>query len=155
MWFYSEIFSDNADKARLVTAVLSVIAAVVVVLLNHSLGQRRIRIEQRAKKMEEIYAAVTDLANAGWKYMHERAGQNEQALETMSAYDEAHSKVSMLASIYADDVSGDIAALNELVILTKGGGSEDLSLFPEKLHAFTKAKSDIHRKIAHKARKLV
>lgn len=155
MWSFGEIFSDNADKARLVTAVLSVIAAVLVVLLTHALGQRRSRIEQRAKKMEEIYAAVTDFANTGWKYMHERARPNEQALETMSAYDEAHSKVDMLASIYADDISGGIAAMNELVILTKDGGSEDLSRFSEKLHAFIKTKSDIQRKIAHKAHKLV
>jgi hypothetical protein len=153
MWGFFEIFTDNADKARLVTAILSVVAAVLVVFLTHALAQHRSRMDLRAKKMEEIYAAVSEFATMGWKYMHERAGEHD--LETMSAYSEAHSKVEMLASIYANDLSKGLAEMNALVILTKDGGSEDLSRFPEKLDAYVKAQTAIQTKIASKARKLV
>lgn len=155
MWNFCEIFADSADKAHLITAVLSVVAALLVVYLTHILARRRNQMELNSKKLEDIYSAVTDFANAGWKYMHERAGPNEQTLGSMSAYSDAHSKVEMLASIYADDISKDISAMNELVILTNDGGQENLSRFPEKLDAFIKAKSEILWKVASKARKLV
>lgn len=151
----TEIFADNADKARLITVLFSVLVALVVVYLTHFLAYRRSRMELNSKKMEDIYSTVTDFANIGWKYMHELAGPNEQTLDTMSAYSEAFHKVEMLASIYADDISKDIAAMNELVILTKDGGREDLSRFPEKLGAFIKTKSKILQKVASRARRLV
>lgn len=155
MWDFCEIFTDNADKARLATAILSVVAAVLVVFLTHALAQRRSRMELRAKKMEEIYAAVSEFATVGWEYMHQRAGESDQTLETMSAYSEARRKVEMLASIYVNDLSKGLAEMNALVILTKDGGSEDLSRFPEKLDAYVKAQTAIQTKIASKARNLV
>ena len=151
----TEIFADNADKARLITALLSVLVALAVVYLTHVLAYRRSRLELNSKKMEDIYSAVTDFANIGWKSMHERAGPNEQTLDTMSAYSEALYKVEMLASIYADDISKDVAAMDALVILTKDRGHEDLSRFPEKLEAFIKTKSEILQKVASRARRLV
>ncbi len=155
MWNFCEIFAANADKARLVTAVLSVVAAVLVVYLTHALIQRRNRMELRAKKMEEIYSAVTEFAVAGWKYMHKRVGPKDQNLETMPAYDEAYSKITMLASIYAADIYKDVEAMHKIVLLTKDGGAEDLSLFPGKLEAFVEKQLAIQAKIASQARKLV
>ena len=151
----TEIFADNADKARLITAILSVLAALAVVYLTHVLAYQRNRMELNSKKMEDIYSAVTGFANAGWKRMHELAGPNEPTLDTTSAYSEAFHKVEMLASIYADNISKDIATMNELVILTKDGGREDLSRFPDKLGTFIKTKSEILQKVASRARRLV
>jgi|GEM_PF-6726836 len=155
MWYITEIFADNADKARLITVLLSVLAALGVVYLTHVFAYRRSRMELNSKKMEDIYSAVTDFANAGWSHMHERAGPNEQTLDTTSAYSEAFHKVEMLAAIYAEDISKDITAMNELVILTKDGGHEDLSHFPKKLEAFIQAKSEILQKVSLRARRLV
>ena len=154
MWNFCEIYSDNAQRATLVTAVLSVVAAVVVVFLTHTLAQRRSRIELRAKKLEEIYEATTAFANAGWKYIHERISETDQALEIMSAYAETHSKLDMLTTIYANDISSEVEAMNLLVILTKDKGKENASLFPDRLQSFVEGKSSIQRKIATKARAL-
>lgn len=157
MWSLSEVFAENADKARLVTALISVLSALAVIYVNHLLAHRRSRMELNSKKMEDLHSAITEFANAGWKYMHELVGPNERTLVTSSAYDEAYRKCEMLASIYADEISKEIEAMHEIVILIliKGRGNEDLLSFPGKLQAFIRIKSNALGKIASKARKLV
>ena len=155
MWCISEIFSSNSDKARLITAVISVVAAVLVVYLTHAFAYRRSRMELRAKKMEELYEAITDFANTGWSHMNELTGPHDQGLVTITDYNEAHRKAEMLASIYAADLLGDINEMNVLVIATQEGDNKDIANFKEKLHTFVEAKSNIQKKVAIKGRKFV
>jgi hypothetical protein len=132
MWNFCEIFSDNADKARLITALLSVIAAVLVVFLTHWFAHRRSRIELRAKKLEEIYSAITEFSNAGWTYMNKLTGPHDQSQQEMKIYHEAHNKVETLVSIYAKEIVKDIEAMNILVVATREGENKDISIFTEK-----------------------
>ncbi len=155
MWCLSEIFSDNGDKARLITALLSVIAAVIVVYLTHVLSSRRSRISLRAEKMEELYSSVSEFGELGYKLIHERVNPNENGQESTRSYYDAHKKAVMLASIYFKSLLMDINEMHLLALLTKDDGSEPVLKFPEKLKKHVKIQQNITNAISNKVRKIV
>lgn len=155
MWKFNEIFSANTDKANLITALISVIAAVLVVYFTHALSTRRSRIELRARKMEELFSAVTQFGELGLKLMHEVANPCQQVIESSADYSESHNKVVMLSSIYFNEISINLEKMHLLVILTKDEGREDISRFPDKLKKYIAILSDVKNKIAKRAGKIV
>ena len=155
MWSLNEIFSDNGDKARLITALISVIAAVIVVYLTHALANRRSRIALRAEKMEELYSTVSEFGELGYKLIHERANPNENDQKSSTLYYDAHKKVEMLASIYFKSILKDINEMHLLTLLTKDDGSEPMLVFPEKLQKYIAIQQSIQNAISNKVRKIV
>jgi hypothetical protein len=55
MSFFFEIFQSNAEKAKLITVLLSTAIAVTIVFLNHSFTKRRSRKDLSIEKIEELY----------------------------------------------------------------------------------------------------
>jgi hypothetical protein len=56
-----EIFSANSDKARLITAVLAVISALLVVYLSNWLGSRREKSVVKIEKLEKSFESALKL----------------------------------------------------------------------------------------------
>lgn len=61
VWF-SEIFADNSDIARLISILISAVVAISVVLLNQSLQRRREIREFRIGKYEELYNLASEFS---------------------------------------------------------------------------------------------
>jgi hypothetical protein len=155
VWCLNEIFSDNSDKAKLITALISVIAAVIVVCLTHALASRRSRIALRAEKMEELYSAASEFGELGYKLIHERANPLENDQKSSASYYGAHKKVEMLASIYFKSILNDINEMHLLTLLTKDDGSEPMLAFPEKLQKHIGIQQSVKNAISNKVRKIV
>lgn len=155
MWNLCEIFSANTDKANLITAVISVIAAVLVVLCTHALAARRAKGDLKAKKLEECYAALTDFKNAGWAQLHQRAMPNEQEAEISRTYAQAHSKLEMLAAIHVAEIQEKVSEMHTMVLLTKSYEGRDISGFQNELEKFIQLSSEAEREIVAKVRKIV
>ena len=155
MWCLSEIFADNSDKARFITALVSVIAAVLVVYLTHAFASRRRRIELRAEKMEELYSAVSTFSELAFKVIQEEANPIENGQDSSGSYYEAHSKVEMIASIYFDDILKDVSDFHLITILSTDDGSEPILGFPEKIKKCAILQNKIQNAISNKVRKIV
>ena len=56
-WF-SEVFSSNSDKARLIAILISALIALSVLLLNQMFNRRKARRDLLIEKIEEIYSCA-------------------------------------------------------------------------------------------------
>jgi hypothetical protein len=155
MWSLGEIFSANSDKANLVTAVVSVIAAVLVVLCTHLLAARRTRGELKAKKLEECYAALADFKKAGWAQLHQRAMPNEREVEVSGAYDHAHAKLEMLSAIHVEEIQDKVLEMHTMVLTMQSFEGRDISPFQRELEKFIRLVTDAEQVIVAKVRKIV
>ena len=155
MWNVCEIFDNNSDKANLITAVISVVAAVLVVFLTHSLAARRGKRELKARKLEESYSALSEFKDAGWRLIHERASPNNANADSSSKYYEAHSKVEVLSAIHVPEVGEYISKMHNIVLLSGKIQDQDVSSFQEKLNKLVELGSVAERKIVTKVKRIV
>ncbi len=152
MWNLSQVFSDSAQRATLLTALLSTVVAVVIVLLSHWLAQRRSSAELRIKKLEETYDAVAQFANAGARLMTEMVSGPPPTSELRDAFSEAYAKAEMLCAIYAPELLRLNEVLKLIVIHSEDPNVSDS--LTQRLESLKKAKEQMHGVLIARIRKM-
>lgn len=155
MWSLGEIFSANSDKANLITAVISVIAAVLVVFCAHLLTARRARGELKAKKLEECYTALADFKKAGWEQLHQRAMPTEREVEVSGAYDHARAKLEMLSAIHVEEIQDKVSEMHTVILTMQSFEGRDISPFQNELKKFIRLVTEAEQAIVTKVRRVV
>lgn len=154
MWNLGEIFWASSDRANLITAVISVVAAVLVVFCTHALAARRAKRELKAKKLEECYEALSKFRDAGCAQLHQRAMPNEREAEVSRAYGQAHSRLEMLVAIHVPQIQRKVSQMHETALLTKSYEGRDISGFQNDLDKFIRLAWDAEREIVSKVRRI-
>ena len=136
------MFADSAQRATLITALLSTLVAVLVVLLSHWLAQLRSRAELRVKKLEETYAAVAQFSNSGARLMTELMSGPPPTPESRAAFSDAYSKSEMLCAIHAPELLRLNEVLKLLVVYAEDPNVSDT--LTQRLESLRKAKEEMH-----------
>jgi hypothetical protein len=108
-WF-SEIFSANSDKARLVAIVISALIAIFVLLLNQHFANKRARKELLIKKIEEAYQGALAYERHARKLLSaiRKGGRDDQAnflldKSLVEAMNDEVDNIEMIIGLYFPD----------------------------------------------------
>jgi hypothetical protein len=155
MWDIGKIFAATSDQAHLITAAISVVAAVLVVFLTHVLAARRAKGELRAKKLEECFMALSDFRKAASAELHQRAIPNEHAVDVGRSYEHAHNKIEMLTALHVPEIRETVMEMHMMVLLEQSFEDRDTAPFHKNLEKLVRLASSAESQIVKKIRKIV
>jgi len=116
-----EIFSDNSEKASLITTALTTAVALVVVYIAHRLTHVRARGELKTKKIEEIYATLRKFRMSGMKQIKGKLANQSPKENELEEYQESFEAMEMLAFLYMPSIEEDVKKMNMAVVMALEG----------------------------------
>ncbi len=158
-WFFN-VFSEPAQQAQLIAIVFSMVVAISVVFINQWLLTRRARREIKIKKVEELYIAISEYADATYDFVSfscDESNEFEMDLvrEKFNRITDTLQKIDMYMTLYFPEVSFDINKYDyphhEVYLVYCDELDSELSMGAEKIKAFGAIQENIRElKIAAK-----
>ncbi len=120
--FLTEIFSNKAQQAQLITVLLSVTVAILAVLLNQWFLNRRAKRENLLGKLEALYLAIEEYDEFSHRlliksYATSPVANEDQVNDLNNKTQEIYKKITMYLDLYFSDQKIDISECARLTVL--------------------------------------